>query len=46
MDVLFEIEKINERMAFSIDMNAERTREIITLEEMARRRMSSIDMPE
>ena len=46
MDILFEIEKINERVALSNDVNAERTREIITLEEDVRRRMASIDMPE
>ena len=42
---LYEIEKINERVAQQIGKNAERTREIVTLEDESRQRFIDQDMP-
>ena len=42
---LHEIEKINDRVAIQIGMNAERTREIVTLEDETRNRFLNQDMP-
>ena len=42
---LYEIEKINKRVANQIDRNVERTKEIVTLEEEIKNRFLDKDLP-
>ena len=42
---LYEIEKINERVALQIGRQAERTKEIVTLEDETRQRFIELEMP-